>query len=385
MRPAGHPGLRERVSSGLLRAGGLCMVAAGVMVVVPALAAPRATTVAPASDDTPSMAHTVPIALEPAATALLARAAKATRSQAWTGTQLVSVFGPRSTTAMVDVTHVPGIGSWLSVRPTVGAADPEGRIFEPEATDGPSGKPTDWFSLATAHYSVVSEGQRTIGELSTSSLLLSRADGTPAARFFIDVGSGLIVGREIYDCAGDLMRASTFSALETVDPGQLQDLTRQVRTAAEATLEHALGAATLDAWRQAGWTVPETVHSDFGLIDARATGTGPLDDDARLHLTYSDGLSSLSLFAEHGRLDPERLDGWTAVTRASRPVLERAGVHEQLTWSDGTLVWSIVADAPGQVVDSTIASLPHHHSHNDYSDRFSGGLSRIGTWLNPFA
>ena len=55
--------------------------------------------------------------------------------------------------------------------------------------------------------------------------------------------------------------------------------------------------ASLAAWRSTGWTIPSKVHEDFDLVDARASGHGPKDSAARLHLTYSDGLSSVSVFA----------------------------------------------------------------------------------------
>jgi hypothetical protein len=313
--------------------------------------------------------------------ALLTRAAQAVRSRAWSGTQQLSVFGSMPSTAVVDVRHEPGVGSWMSVRATTGSSPGTRELFEPETVDAPDGQPADWLSLVGSHYAVARDGNREVGDVTTEVLRLTRSDSTTAALIFVDGGSGFVVGRELYDLQGDLMRSSTFTSL-TEHPADAQALPAQA-TRASAIADRSLGQVALAAWRAAGWSIPATAHEDFDLVDARAAGSGPGDQQAVLHLTYSDGLSSVSVFAERGRLDTSVLRGWSTTRRASWPVAAHGGVHDQLAWSDGTRVWTIVADAPAEVVDSIVAALPHRHVQADYSHRFTRGLRRLGGWLNP--
>ena len=83
-----------------------------------------------------------PVAAEGDGVALLQRAALAARSQPYTGTEFVASWTRGVTTsAVVDVAHVPGTGSYVQVRPSVAGAPTS--VFEADAADGPGDGPGD--------------------------------------------------------------------------------------------------------------------------------------------------------------------------------------------------------------------------------------------------
>jgi len=44
----------------------------------------------------------------------------------------------------------------------------------------------------------------------------------------------------------------------------------------------------------------------------------------------------------------------------------------------------VVADAPSSAVAAVVSALPHSEHHRGLWGRLKHGLSRLGSWLNPF-
>jgi len=321
---------------------------------------------------TPALASpTTTQAREREAQDLLRAATRAGRDLTYTGTQVVATWrGPDSGSARAQVHHDPVAGSTL---------DTDAPLAATAALD-----PRLLALLAAAYDLQVSGPGRCTGRAARV-VTASRPDGTVAGRFWLDQRSGLLLRREVFDATGERLRSSEFvdlavSAAGAAGPGPL--------AGGAVALPQ---ASALRALREDGWRVPRTLPGGFRLFDtALAT---PRPGKHVLHLAYSDGLSTVSLFAQRGRLGTAPVAGFTAETVGARPVWMRHEAPERVVWAGGGQVWTLVSDAPPATVRDAVASLPGDAApHDGVGDgmgervraRLARGLGRLGGMLNPF-
>jgi sigma-E factor negative regulatory protein RseB len=199
----------------------------------------------------------------------------------------------------------------------------------------------------------------------------ARRDGQVAGRFWVDEASGLLLRREVYGDDGRRLRSSAFVDLEVraatdVPSGQAVDL-----------------RAAADELRSQGWRVPDGLPGGFRLFDARLSA--PDEPEHVLHLAYSDGLSATSLFAQRGSLGSDRPAGFARDQVGGRPVWVSSGTPRRVVWSGGGAVWTLVSDAPADVVREAVATLPRDRAQRDgVLARLGRGVGRLATALNPF-
>jgi sigma-E factor negative regulatory protein RseB len=119
-----------------------------------------------------------------------------------------------------------------------------------------------------------------------------------------------------------------------------------------------------------------------GLVryDARRVRIGSA---AGVHLSYSDGLSTVSVFAQPGRLDPPRTAGLEPATLGGWPVWARSGLPDQVVWSAAGTVYTVVSDAPAGTLEDVVAALPHEPDPAPLLLRLERGASRVISWLDP--
>jgi sigma-E factor negative regulatory protein RseB len=103
-----------------------------------------------------------------------------------------------------------------------------------------------------------------------------------------------------------------------------------------------------------------------------------------LHLSYSDGLSTLSVFAQDGRLDASQLTGWRSMTMGGPVYLHDDGLARRIAWTGGDRVYTVVTDAPPSTLATLVAAWPHKQPHRGFWGRIGHGLQRLGSWLDPF-
>jgi sigma-E factor negative regulatory protein RseB len=128
-----------------------------------------------------------------------------------------------------------------------------------------------------------------------------------------------------------------------------------------------------------GWPVLRTLPADLELYDARWLL------DRVLQLSYSDGLSTLSLFLQRGETPPLR--GGTVRQVAGGQVWEASGEPERVVWAARGLTWTLISDTAPSVVDQVLSVLPHTRqrvTQEGLVPRLWRGLDRVGAWLNPF-
>ena len=303
-------------------------------------------------------------ATEEHALALLATAAQAARELSYAGTQYIARWSDGSSDAtLVELRHDPVQGSVLLQGEGGGAgvaAQGVRAVLDPRM-----------LHLLGAAYDVEVAGEgRCTGRRAT--IVEARRAGVVAGRFWIDRDSGMLLRREVFDAQGRRVRSMAFVDLALLPP--------QPAAPAPSATPAALRPqrAVVAALREDGWHVPEQLPAGFRLFDTRRDG--PV-----LHLAYTDGLSTLSLFAQRGRLGSAPMDGFSATTVGGRPVWVRREAPERVVWAGGGRVWTLVSDAPEPVVRSVVASLPRDPAPADgVLARFGRGLSRLGSMVNPF-
>jgi sigma-E factor negative regulatory protein RseB len=301
--------------------------------------------------------------VEGGALAVLERAVQAGRTVGYRGRQSVATWrdaDERSATVL-DVSHLPGHRSVLRTPngsravPGVATAALDPRVV----------------SLLAASYDLSLAGSGRCTGRSATVVEARRDDGEVAGRFWIDDASGLLLRREVYGEAGRRLRSSEFVDLE-------------VRPAADVPPEQTTDLpAAVEELRADGWRVPEGLPGGFRLFDARLSA--PDEPEHVLHLAYSDGLSTTSLFAQRGALGSAPPDGFRREDVGGRPVWVRADVPERVVWSGGGRVWTLVSDAPGDVVRDAVATLPRDRAERDgVLTRLGRGLGRLASALSPF-
>ncbi|MCU1622848.1 MAG: putative sigma regulatory protein MucB/RseB [Frankiales bacterium] len=300
---------------------------------------------------------------------LLQRAAAVTRSTSWKGVQsILSTRGDMPHYDVLIVTHTPGAGSTVE-----GVAD-NGRGVAPDLLDD------NLFALLARHYDLRVAGAAKSDGRDTLLVEAGRPGETGASavagRFWIDRVTHMVWRRDVMDDDGGVVVSNAFSELRITDTPP-RPTTKSIAAVPPTThLDDRQVQQLIDD----GWPIVDHLPSGLELFDAR------LHPDGVVQLAYSDGLSTLSLFVQHGAL-PAGTGG----------VLREVGgglVHvtstapEQLVWSGGGRTWTLVSDAPESTIDEAVLVLPHADppvAGEGVGDKVWRGLSRVGAWLNPFA
>ncbi len=223
-----------------------------------------------------------------------------------------------------------------------------------------------------------------------------RADGSIAARFWLDDATKLPLEREVFDTATHVIGQDVFIDVSftapggVVPPGDSRAPGAAPQRAAAASASAWVSADPQGPWtdpfsrrqllalRDGGWQVPAELPGGLSLFTGAKTQA---DTGAVLDLGYSDGLSMVSVFEQRGKL-PARLAGWRK-TKTGGHVVFALPDRRTLTWAGHGMVFTMVADAPSQTVDAVAGALPHD-GPTGFWKRMSRGLVRVASWVNPF-
>jgi sigma-E factor negative regulatory protein RseB len=316
---------------------------------------------------------------DPRAVLLLTEASRAARTTSYSGTQYVSAWGDGVVASVVvAIQHVPGQGTVINVRRS--ASGPGGTIYEAERPGLPvpvdplavtsiDGGPLD---LLRRNYQLVL-GER---HARADEVVARRPNGSVAARFWIDRVHRLATRRELYDVDGMLVRATAYVDM-VVGPLDLP----HVATAAEPAAEQRQDAAAVAGLRREGWVLPAQLPDGMVLVDVRRQNTGKA---TVVHLSYTDGLSTVSVFIQRGRLATKQLGSWRRERMGGRVFVHDDGLARHVTWSGHGRVYTVVADAPPRALTALVMRLPHGEKHRGWWGRIQHGLARLGSWLDPF-
>lgn len=302
------------------------------------------------------------------ALALLESAARATRVRAWSGTQhVVSMAAGVPQVSDTRVDHVPGRGSALGAHDDVVAAD----VLDESL-----------LTVLAETYDLAVVARRSC-EGRPAQVVEARRPGLTgrgavAGRFWVDDATGLVLRREVLGTDGRVLRRSELTDVR-VGPPVADVATAETAGSALRPRGERLSAQALEVLGRQGWPVPRTLPSGMTLFDAR------LLDDQVLQLSYSDGLTTLSLFGQRGEL-PASTTGVVRTVQGGKVWLT-PGVPGRVVWSEHGRTWTLVSDAPPDVVDEIVAALPHgggQLAQDGLGPRVWRGMARVGAWLNPF-
>nr|WP_246211735.1 sigma-E factor regulatory protein RseB domain-containing protein [Phytoactinopolyspora alkaliphila] len=319
---------------------------------------------------------------EARAVELLNRSATATSRVSYQGTQYVSAWSAltksgASASAVVQVRHRAG-------GPTeIGVQDTQTAILQ-----GNSG--TSWLAedggsvdLLVRSYDVRVTGEGQVASRMADVVEARRGDGSIAARWWLDQQTALPLRREAFMPDGRLLSASAFVDISLVPtpPCCLRSSIAPATTPAVTEDHAALHWDDIEKLRAEGFHCLESLGEDVVLYEARELG------DA-IHLSYSDGVMTVSVFEQPGRLDPEQLDGYTQSPVGDGVVYMSPGPPARFTWQSSGRVITVVADAPLELIDEIVSAMPPDgpvaEEDGGFLARIARGAGKVGTWVNPF-
>jgi sigma-E factor negative regulatory protein RseB len=300
-------------------------------------------------------------AAEPAAPALglLRAAVRVARERPWSGTQhVVSMVGGTPTVTDVRVEHVPSAES-----------SPEASgLLDDTLLEALSGN----YDLRIAAVTTCRGRPARVVEARRPGVVGAAA---VAGRFWLDASTGLLLRRDVLQPDGTLLRSSE---LADVDVGRAAGVTLSASNTLRPAGER-LDDAALYSLQKQGWLTPAMLPGGLVLFESRL-----LEGDV-LQLSYTDGLSTLSLFGQRGEVPPTT--SGLVRTVGGGTVWESWGEPSRVVWSEHGRTWTLVSDAAPSLIDDVLLVLPHSQAQvrqDGVGPRVWRGMSRVGAWLNPF-
>lgn len=283
------------------------------------------------------------------ALALLGDAARAVRTRTWSGTQTVATWHDGSPSAeRVELRHDPGRGT-------------EVRSGTEQAWTGrTSTLDTDLLARLADSFTLRLAGAVPCSGRTAQVVEARRPGGGLAARFLVDGQTGLPLGRETWDAAGAQLSSSRFVTL-TVGSQETSVAARPV----------ALDRVDV----RSDWPAPTVLPGGYRLFDA---GRPVHDGVAVQHLAYSDGLATVSVFSQPGRLGSLAGSGYDEVRVDGAAVWLQPGVPTRAVWSGSGQVFTLVSDAGTAGVLAVVAALPHDRAQESgVGARLHRGWARV--------
>jgi hypothetical protein len=329
---------------------------------------------------------------ESAALLLLRRAMVAASTLSFQGVQVDATWTVSGmTTRMIDVRQGGGIRSM-----SVHGAGRTSRMTTSLPVRAP-GQAVDLMALLAGAYTLSLAGTDEVAGRSAR-MVVVRRDSRVAARLWLDDDTGLLLRQEVWDAEGRLNRMVSYVELEQVrsagtPAGAGSGGTGSGGTGSEGTASGeletnrsargGLAAVSMEpgsmepgsmepgsmepdvesseaAARRLNSPCPTQLPGGFRLVDARevtaAAGGGP--GSTALHLTYTDGLSAVSVFVQSGRLPVAGPAGMTPQEWDGTRVYVGHGWPVRAVWQGDGRVLTVVSDAPPDDVTAVVKALP---------------------------
>ncbi len=309
---------------------------------------------------------------DPAAVQWLRRSAAAPSDVAYTAIRTVTWLGPSGESSVaLAIEHAPQQGTSFSVMHGSDNSEPTFITRADAVDDGAlSVQPVD---LLLDAYDLSSVGSGTVDGRAATVVEASR-DGGQVARFWIDQETGLLLQRALYD--GNVMiRMSTLTHVRTQAHHFMSHLAPELEAPSATRLSMQLAPALTDQ----GWACPLQLPGDFRLTFLHhLDGAGDV-----VHAAYSDGLSTVSVFEEHGQLDTSALGEYRHVVSGESSLWVQDGLPTVVLWQADGMVYTLLSDAPMSTTAELVAALPHRTDPASGGSRLSRGLERIASYVNP--
>ena len=209
-----------------------------------------------------------------------------------------------------------------------------------------------------------------------SVIVTERETGTLREVLYADVVTGLIVRRETYGRDGAPVRTVAYTRIQVTDraPTMPDASGREVE-------EHEMAAADAAALREAGFVIPPALPRGYELVMALDV---PGAHVPTLHLIYADGMYSLSVFQQQGRMKQTATAGASELRTPSGGAVWRWPGSEprRIVWSGEGATFTALADTPTDELLEAIAGLPTDPPPSILG-RLDRGLARVARWISP--
>jgi hypothetical protein len=319
---------------------------------------------------------------DPEAVALFERAQLAARDITYDGVKLVSVTsGDATRTAVVNVSQTPARGLVVEAGDINGARDGS----EQGETSTFSRGETSWADLTSdaaalralrISYRLQLDGTGVVCDRAASVVAVRRIDGSTAARLWMDDETGILLRRELLDAAGEVTQTNTFVQIDIGTADVVDDYPTPSSTPWAVVADY-----EIDGLREDGWPVPESLGGGMQLSQVRR---GEVDAGPVVQLSYTDGLTSMSVFLQRGELDESALDDYSSAEVEGGRVWVRDGSTPLIVWQSGSVVITAASDTSTAPLAQAVAALPAAPAPADgLGDRVERGFARVGSWFNP--
>lgn len=318
---------------------------------------------------------------------LLERAADAAQSLAFEGTMVIIAFdraGP--SVSEIELMHGPdgelqmsGGTSWM-----VGRSGGDAFLWEPRAGRvlhfvGMDSVPFS-VDLLMDNYQVTRAGTRRLMTGPATVLAVRQQDARhDREHLYLDQASDLIVRRDTFQDDGSPARVVAFTDIDVAaDPGTV---TSPPAAETDGASPRKLDDHQLRVLESTGWVAPQRLPGGYHLRSGYAV---PEPDTGSLHLVYSDGLYTLSLYQQRGQLRADELTGAVAARWGDMQVHRWPGAQPaRIVWSGGGLVFTVVTDAPHEQALAAATALPQDPPPS-LAERLLDGVGRAAGRLWPF-
>jgi hypothetical protein len=192
----------------------------------------------------------------------------------------------------------------------------------------------------------------------------------------VDDDTGLIVRRETYTPEGAPLRVVAFTDLRVAtdalaapdaDGLEVEDVSLAPRELADL--------------EERGFVVPDPLPDGYELLGGYEVDGASVPT---LHLVYADGLYTLSVFQQLGRVSRRALEGATELRTVDGGAVWRWPGSEprRVIWTGDGRTFTALTDAPVDELLAVVAGLPNDPPPS-ILERLTRGLSRVGRWLWP--
>ncbi|HEY6492296.1 MAG TPA: sigma-E factor regulatory protein RseB domain-containing protein [Trebonia sp.] len=332
---------------------------------------------------------------------LLNQAADASLSTSYQGTELISQSDAGGSVKMISQVWHQGGGSTLVETSNGGTASAAAKtVTEPVASSDPEdGSPEGVFgvtkplmALLGKHYVAVYRGAGTAVGRPATVVDLYSFGGYLAARYWLDKQTMVPLRRELFNLSDNVISEDSFVQVQfgaLAMPQLAQAGASADGSAARPQSQAQSQSPSQLAWVTApkprgfltslngqGWQVTGTLPGGLPLYAAASatTASGEIVD-----LEYSDGLYDVSLFVQRGSLAPD-MTGWRQKSMDGRKAFVSG---HSVTWSGSGFVYTMIADAPSQIVTQVVGALPDA-GRPGLLDRLGRGFARLARVINPF-
>jgi hypothetical protein len=311
---------------------------------------------------------------------LLHRAAWAAARVPYSGVQqVVAPRDDRTTAADVAVDFAPATGSRIAVRTLAGDQVAGGLVPTPAASRIAG---NNVIAALAARYRLTGITGGTVAGRPVALVRAWAKDATtdkPAAGWWIDTATGLVLRQQLYDHTGRLVLAAhytTLSVRRSASAAAVRSPVGRELTASAGLLTRPLTTATFTtasagALSSQGWFCHARLA---GLQLVRLRADAPAEPGV-LHMVYTDGLSTVSVFERRGDLaDPPSASTWDPTLGAYRT----DALVNAATWQSGDAVFTVATDGPTALRDAMVHALPHEEAAGPTTmGRIQAGWSRI--------